>query len=322
MAQACGLESYIITGYQKGPTDEYFGTAQTPLPNHWWNAVKVNGEFRFIDIGSASPLHLYNHLKQPDYFYFLAHPLHFIYTHYPNNPKFQFLSPPISPKIFWALPYIQPSFFYDEIKFIDYTDSIFQLEDEETGEFSIMLPSGLGCFAEVDIPNKNATYYNHLRTLVHISEQDGQNIARISIRLNKGKGSGFLKVFIGPKIQAPTNTNPYPLSFSFMLKHTGDKLPNDFVMTFFTEHDFTIKEPRDLILKCGRGYRFVVATPCATKPIKLSVRSPSQHNNIFSYFPDEHSYAAEVFLKEQGKWTLAYLTGKDKWVPFAQYECH
>lgn len=79
--------------------------------NHAWNIVKVGQYWYLIDVtwdsGSTSKG------KRDDYYtniYLFPKPEEFIFSHFPTDPQFQFLNPPLTPKQFSNSPYSTPSF--------------------------------------------------------------------------------------------------------------------------------------------------------------------------------------------------------------------
>lgn len=80
----------VIHGFTKaagGPLQNY------KVPNHTWNAVKLKGEWKLIDITWAVG---YGTNGKPDDFWYLTNPRDFIYTHYPDNKKWTLLGESVS----------------------------------------------------------------------------------------------------------------------------------------------------------------------------------------------------------------------------------
>ncbi|KAF8976605.1 hypothetical protein BGZ46_008125 [Entomortierella lignicola] len=76
---------------------------------HAWNAVTINGECLLIDStwgagGLDDPST--NQTKSFTPFYFLVRPERFIYSHWPNDARQQFLNPPIHVDVYNDLPFI------------------------------------------------------------------------------------------------------------------------------------------------------------------------------------------------------------------------
>ena len=62
-------------------------------PNHTWNAVKLNGQWKLLDITWAIG---FGNNGKPDDFWYLTRPTDFIYSHYPENSKWTLLNGSIS----------------------------------------------------------------------------------------------------------------------------------------------------------------------------------------------------------------------------------
>lgn len=103
MCEKAGIEAKYIEGSAKGlgykKGDFVAGNA-----NHAWNVVKVNGKWHLIEATWAWCLREYD-------FYFLANPLHLIYTHRPEDAQWQFLRKPIDTFVFEELPNLHPGSF-------------------------------------------------------------------------------------------------------------------------------------------------------------------------------------------------------------------
>ncbi|CAM4989646.1 unnamed protein product, partial [Rotaria socialis] len=87
--------------YDYIPKQSTFTTA-----NHAWNVIRLNSHWYFIDsTWGAGHLDKYRrYKKQLDPHYFLTEPKHMIYSHLPENPRWQLLSPTISMPQFTMLP--------------------------------------------------------------------------------------------------------------------------------------------------------------------------------------------------------------------------
>ena len=94
MSKEAGLESRIIKGYVKD-----FAEMDLRFPNHAWNGVKIDGEWKLLDATWASvnnetnlrtnaQLENKNVRYKLDHF-FLVNPTRMIYTHMPEDPYWQ-----------------------------------------------------------------------------------------------------------------------------------------------------------------------------------------------------------------------------------------
>src|SRR3990172_7525534 len=94
LAEKVGLEVVEITGQAKG----YEFTFDGKLGAHAWNAVKLKGQWKLVDAtwGAGFLSEGGQFIKQFDEFYFLSSPEHLIYSHLPNDSKWQLIKKPVS----------------------------------------------------------------------------------------------------------------------------------------------------------------------------------------------------------------------------------
>jgi len=98
-----GLEVVKVHGYAKG-----WGYREGQDPggtNHAWNAVRVNGSWHLFDstwgAGYVDGKDFHRRYKE---FYFDTPPEKFIFSHYPENPDYQFTANSVSRELFFKLP--------------------------------------------------------------------------------------------------------------------------------------------------------------------------------------------------------------------------
>ncbi|MGO3183955.1 MAG: transglutaminase domain-containing protein [Aequorivita sp.] len=85
-----GIPAEAVNGFTK----DYSGKSQKrKVPNHTWNAVKLNEKWQLLDITWAIG---HGSTEMPDGFWFLTKPTDFIYTHYPEDSKWTLMENPIS----------------------------------------------------------------------------------------------------------------------------------------------------------------------------------------------------------------------------------
>jgi hypothetical protein len=112
LAEACRLESRVVSGYGKGVG---FGVGRQTFtqPNHAWNAVRIEGQWRLLDstwgAGYLSPAGEFVRAFNPHYF--LTPPELFVYDHLPEDPQWQLLNPPISMQRFLDTVQTYPALF-------------------------------------------------------------------------------------------------------------------------------------------------------------------------------------------------------------------
>ncbi|MEP4946163.1 MAG: hypothetical protein ABJU26_01380, partial [Flavobacteriaceae bacterium] len=82
--------------------------------NHSWNAIKLHGEWQFIDTTWASAYltaNSKNIVPQNAEHYFLTPPTSFIKTHFPKNSDWQLVTPIVDVGSFLNAPIFYPSYF-------------------------------------------------------------------------------------------------------------------------------------------------------------------------------------------------------------------
>jgi hypothetical protein len=112
MCADAGVECVTISGYGRGYGFSLFETEDPPKENHAWNAVKLNGTWRLVDV-TWDAGHVDGGRYEKDYStgYWLADPLVFLSRHYPADPQWQLLEDPLSRERFVELPPLRPEFF-------------------------------------------------------------------------------------------------------------------------------------------------------------------------------------------------------------------
>ncbi len=90
LCRSVGITAEAIHGFTKdfsGVKKEYDN------PHHTWNAVRIDGKWKLLDIAWAVG---YGSDGVPDDFWFLLPPEEFIYSHYPQDVKWTLMQDPIS----------------------------------------------------------------------------------------------------------------------------------------------------------------------------------------------------------------------------------
>ncbi|KAK3814332.1 MAG: hypothetical protein J3Q66DRAFT_346260 [Benniella sp.] len=109
LAEPAGLDVQKVIGLARG-VDVQVGEDRMGSP-HAWNAVTIEGEYLMIDStwgAGVCDLATRSFRKSFRPFFFLLRPNKMIYSHWPENPKQQFLDPPVNENTFRGLPAIKP----------------------------------------------------------------------------------------------------------------------------------------------------------------------------------------------------------------------
>lgn len=342
MCHSVGIGCEIIRGYLKVPGETAETVDAIPRPNHFWNAVVIDNEWRIIDASLASPTHpkrgLYSSApnNMADSHYFLMRPLHACFTHIPLTPQQQHLVPPMPHSVLMALPCASAGFFKNGIQLINFDTSLLRVEDLEIVQIDFQLPIDVECVAEVeakgfavdadgdifesgDIVKKGA--------LAQVAWEGPlgniQKTYRVKAVLPGDEGHGILKVYAGPRgLMHSIKDNPHPMAFSLPIFHTGSNPTYNFVTRHPTphaqRHDLYIVQPQNLRLAFDNSYVFSIRQHSSTvltnsematfKGAKLAIQTPTGKIMKIGRRADslgsEHGQVFEQSIKvsERGPW--------------------
>ncbi|KAJ5176830.1 uncharacterized protein N7482_002707 [Penicillium canariense] len=286
MCAAVGLHAETICGFLKDPGDS-LDLDSLSRPNHWWNAVLVDGEWRIMDCALANPTNpqrsrfVTNNMSIAESWYFLARPLDICYTHVPLYPEEQHICPPVSPDVLLALPGVCPQYFKLGAQFPDYDTSLTRVEGLECVQIRLLVPPDVECAAEVEAPafacDADGDFFEsgdtvRKRALVQPDWFRGQKRITIKAVLPGDEGQGVLKVYAGKKGLMHTSRDiPHPMALALPIMHTGENPPYDFVLRHPTphaqRHDLYIMQPQCSRLAVNNTFVFAVRQhPAAPQP--------------------------------------------------------
>ncbi|KAF3912922.1 hypothetical protein AA313_de0209105 [Arthrobotrys entomopaga] len=350
MCHSVGIGCEIIRGYLKVPGETAETPDAVPRPNHFWNAVVIDNEWRIIDASLASPTHpkrgLYSSApnNMADSHYFLMRPLHACFTHIPILPQQQHLVPPMPHSVLMALPCASAGFFRSSIQLVNFDTSLLRVEDLEIVQIDFQVPIDVECLAEVeangfavdadgdifesgDIVRKGA--------LAQVAWEGPlgniQKTYRIKAVLPGDEGHGILKIYAGPRgLMHSIKDNPHPLAFSLPIFHTGANPTYNFVTRHPTphaqRHDLYIVQPQNLRLAFENTYVFSIRQHSSTvltssemamfKGAKLAIQTPTGKIMKIGRRADslgsEHGQVFEQSIKvcERGPWRALVLADR------------
>lgn len=207
LARAAGLEAVIVPGYARGAGyrvggrypyrshvrrgNSRSGAAQAEVvPNHAWNAVKIDGQWQLLDCtwgagGSLAGSALFTPQFEP--FFFLTPPEAFLYTHLPSDPRWQLLASPVSTAEHERLPYLRAAFFTNGLTLDSHTQAVIRTGNRVGITFGD--PKGATLIAEL---------YQHNRKLGEplSSSPLGNGKCRLDLSLPEA-GDYVLRIFAG-----------------------------------------------------------------------------------------------------------------------------
>ncbi|RUS21185.1 hypothetical protein BC937DRAFT_93396 [Endogone sp. FLAS-F59071] len=217
MAVAAGVEDVrVVYGFLRGPEDTV-DTAVLPngkiKMNHAWNAVKLDGTYRFIDCFLGSPYHPYNLSgspslnpeSNPESNWFLTRPHDMIQTHLPTSSiAHQFLDPPLEPETWFRLPYVSAAFFHCELAVAEgnvWGGGKAVVMDDEVFHLTLTIPPGVACYAEVEscLSTIGGPVTTTKRALAQCVETGGKRVCRIKAVLPPESHDGWVKIYAGQR---------------------------------------------------------------------------------------------------------------------------
>jgi hypothetical protein len=277
MCQSVGLMCEVVHGFLKSP-DELPSLESMPRPNHYWNFVVCDGEWRMIDCALASPtnprrsLYSTTHSSGAESFYFLARPLEACYTHVPMEDAFQHLVPNVDPAVLLALPCALPPYFRNNLHLHNYSTSLLYLEGLELMQVFITAPSDTEIFAEVTARSLARDADGDLfesgemitkRALAQAEWKNGTKVFHVKAVLPGDEGHGVLRVYAGKRgLMHSIKDNPHPLALCLPIFHTGENPPFEFLTRHPTphaqRHDLYLAQPQCHRLACNNTFVFSV----------------------------------------------------------------
>ncbi|EPS37715.1 hypothetical protein H072_8612 [Dactylellina haptotyla CBS 200.50] len=350
MCHAVGIGSEIIHGYLKIPGETAETPDAVPRPNHYWNAVVIDNEWRIIDASLASPTHpkrgLYSSApnNMADSHYFLMRPMHACFTHIPMLPQQQHLVPPMPHAVLMALPCASAGFFRNNVQLINFDTSLLRVEDLEIVQLDFQVPMDVECLAEVEAKgfavDADGDIFESGDTvrkgaLAQVAWEgplgDIQKTYRIKAVLPGDEGHGILKIYAGPRgLMHSIKDNPHSLAFSMPIFHTGANPTYNFVTRHPTphaqRHDLYIVQPQNLRLAFDNTYVFSIRQHSSTvltqaemamfKGAKLAIQTPTGKIMKIGRRADslgsEHGQIFEQSIKitERGPWRALVLADR------------
>ncbi|RKP33176.1 hypothetical protein BJ085DRAFT_14427 [Dimargaris cristalligena] len=348
MVEAIDVDSPLVSGYVRGPLDQYEGNF-FPGANQSWNVLRLeSGEYRFIDCGAASLAFFKSNLDfngtdrsqvRIDDFYFLTRPDHLVFTHYPTHLAHQFLQPPVALATFWQLPYIRGGYFRQNVKIQNFISSRVTLRNDDVFMLILKLAPDSMAYAEVEIPDKQGRVVDRIPGFTQCLNHKHRRLCKVMVRMRGENLNGILKVYrhssVGPIGTAngspspqsaaalpPLSRHTFPLAFAINLYHEGTDTARPFARLHLAPHEFYLKEPIVYELPFGPPEDFhVLALNPDRRHMKLQLVSPSQVRTKFIYQPLDQSYILTQPIREYGEWQVVYHTESESWLPIVSYYC-
>ncbi|KAJ9659562.1 hypothetical protein H2201_007311 [Coniosporium apollinis] len=290
MCAAVGIHCEVVHGLLKSP-DEMLDIEMVARPNHYWNAVIVDGEWRIMDCALASP----TNPKRSAYssagssvaesWWFLARPMEICYTHVPLLPEQQHVVPSLSHDILMALPVACPPYFRNNMRIDEFDTSMLHMDDLEQAHVFLEVPEDMECVAEVEVRvfarDADGDFFESGEMVKKsaLAQPDwvaGRKRYTVKALLPGDEGQGTLKVYAGKcGLRHSIKQNPHPLALSLALSHTGVNPPYDFLIRHPTphaqRHDLYVAQPQCYRLAINNTFVFAVRQhPSSLSPTSAS----------------------------------------------------
>jgi Transglutaminase-like superfamily/SH3 domain len=213
MCTAVGVHAELIHGHLKVP-GEPLDIDLLSRPNHWWNSVIVDGEWRIMDCSLANPTNpkraQYSTIRSQgaETYWFLTNPLEACYTHVPLMPEHQHLVPPASNEVLLSLPCVCPAYFQNHIEIHDFDASLLHLDNLELAHLQFYVPEDVECVAEVEVRAYARDADGDLfengdvvrkPALAQVEWFAGRKKFTIKALLPSDEGQGVLKIYSGKR---------------------------------------------------------------------------------------------------------------------------
>ncbi|GAP84080.2 putative cytokinesis protein Cyk3 [Rosellinia necatrix] len=277
MCAAIGIHSEIVRGYLKTP-GEVAEANMMPRPNHWWNAVLVDDEWRMMDCCLASPSNprrgLYSNAGSgtAEFWWFLIRPTELCWTHIPEHHAQQHICPPVAYETLLNLPAACAPYFKNEIAMVDFNTSLLRIEDLEMLHIKFNVPGDVEVAAEVEVRAYSRDSDGDLfesgdvvkkRALAQAEWYNGVKRYTVKALLPGDEGTGVLKVYAGKRgLMHSIKDIPHPLAFALPIVHTGENPPYEFVTRHPTphaqRHDIYVVQPQCQRLALNNTFVFAI----------------------------------------------------------------
>jgi len=256
MAKLCelaGIPCERILGYGRGYAFRPGEDEDPDRTNHAWNAVYLGGRWHLIDVTwDAGHVRGRTYRKRYSTAYLFPDPRGFVHTHFPAEPKWQLLSPPLSPEQFAELPYLSGRFFEHRLRLLTALRQVNRVK--ESVQFAVDVPPDVQIRAGVAPP-------------------DGEELARRALVQREGTratvlatfpraGRWFVQLFSKPR----DDEGPYWRCASFVFDTRGGTA-RAFPQTYGSYHRLgaSLHSPLYVPIASGRPAAFRIRVPGASE---------------------------------------------------------
>ncbi len=304
LCDAAGLESVRIDGHGKGYGYTPFSDTDR-TSDHAWNAVKIDCSWRLVDPtwGAGHIDEVEGFVRQFDDYYFLTPPEEFIYTHLPDDPRWQLLERPLSKEEYEDLVYVKPPFFRSDMKILSHPESIISTEDKV--EIGLFVPGDVLIIAELLDENVNELPDR----FTFIRREDDEYVIQVAF---PGPGNYTLRIY------SKFKEDPGP--YSWALDYGIEAGPGTMNMTgfpvigeAFQEHGLEIESHPEGIIMAKDRVNVSLSAPGDVMIIaKLLDADGKELPDCFTFVQrEDDKYVVHVAFPGPGSYTLG-VYAKDK----------
>ncbi|PFH58870.1 hypothetical protein XA68_13094 [Ophiocordyceps unilateralis] len=304
MCSAAGLECEMVRGFLKSPGDVLDPT-MAPRPNHWWNAVIVDGQWRIMDCCLASPSNpkrgLYSSAigTAAEFWWFLARPSELCWTHVPEHHDQQHMVPPVAHEILLNLPCACPALFRHGLELVDFNTAATRIEDLEMVHIKLNVPADVEVAAEVEARvlcrDLDGDVFEsgdkvRKRALAQAEWTGGVKRYVVKALLPGDEGQGTLNIYAGKRgLMQSIKDIPHPLALALPMVHTGENPPYEFVTRHPTphaqRHDIYVVQPQCQRLALNNTFVFAIRQHPSSPAVGGGPLTPSSNPDVASPAP-------------------------------------
>ena len=258
LATLAGLEAVTVVGYAKD--EEYKIGSSFKRPNHAWNYVKIEGQWKPIEVtwGAGNVVNK-QFVRCVQDNYFLPAPEQFNLNHLPEDPKWQLLDNPISLEKFENMVMLYNPYFFYQMKVDTPERGTLNLK----GNFKIQFEAPEHLVFKIELKDR----YGVIPTFQHLIRIHRKKVW-IEFSIPK-KDLYYLNILCREKTQ-----KEFRVCIAYKLRVTaGTKKPKYFPKLFDIcyEKGIVLMSPLEGKLQLGQAYQFKINVPGAnTVIIKMS----------------------------------------------------
>lgn len=259
MGKAAGLEVVTVSGWAKG-FGYQSGNTLNSATNHAWNAVRLGGKWYLLDsTWGAGHLSGRDFVKFFEPFFFLTPAEELIYTHFPQDSRWQLLLPVVSREEFLAIPQVWADFFRCGLEFIDAVREPMTAQGELSLRFRV--PEDSRLLISLSGPNNQAqsgSIFTQREADVYTVRMNFQQIGSHNLFFFAKKTSDI--------------DNVYHSAFSLTIQSKSVQNPfREFPSTssLFLEKNVQVEKPLQKLLVAGKYEAFRIKVPNALEVFVL-----------------------------------------------------